>query len=94
MNSVTRRTFLKRAGLGAAAIGVATTVPSFLRNGVKSTAARPAVPAVPMGRASRTGPVIARISDASTGEITLMFDAKEVKYRNPAVVQELFRAAQ
>lgn len=94
MNPVTRRTFLKRAGLGAAAIGVATTVPSFLRNGAKPTAAKPAVPAAPMGRISRTGPVVAHISDASSGEITLLFDTKEVKYRNPAVAQELFRAAQ
>ncbi len=90
MDPVTRRTFLKRAGVGAAAVGVAATVPSFLRNGAKPSKV---TPAVPMGRVSQEGPVVAHISDANTGDITLMSGTKEVTYHNPALARELLRAS-
>jgi hypothetical protein len=91
MDPVTRRSFLKRAGLGAAAVGVAATVPSFMRDRAKPSQM---TPAVPMGRVSQSGPVVAHISDANTGDITLMSGTKEVTYHNAALARELLRAAQ
>lgn len=92
MNPVTRRTFLRQAGLGAAAVGVATTVPSFLRKGVKSGTVPTA--AKPLGRISQTGPVVAHVSDANSGDITLMFGTSELTYHNPELAHQLIRATQ
>jgi len=89
MNRVTRRVFLRRASLGVAAVGVASTVPRFLRGG----SAPVAVPARPLGRVTQEGPLVAHIRDANTGEIRLMIGSREVTYQNQALAHQLLEAA-
>ncbi len=90
MNRVTRRVFLRRASLGVAAVGVATTVPSFLRGAAKPVS----TPAMTLGKVTQQGPLVAHIPDAASGEITLMIGSREISYRNAALAQQLLGAAQ
>ncbi|MGH7666576.1 MAG: twin-arginine translocation signal domain-containing protein [Candidatus Dormibacteria bacterium] len=89
MKRVSRRAFLRQASMGAAAVGVAGTVPSFLRSGSKSPAK-----AVPMGRVSHDGPLVAHIDDVNTGEITVMVGTHAVTYRSHEVARQLLSATQ
>ena len=90
MNRVTRRVFLRNASMGAAAVGVAATVPSFLRGRAKPIS----TPSMPLAKVTQQGPLIAHIPDAASGEITLMIGNREVSYRNPGLAQTLLVAAQ
>ncbi|MGA7173043.1 MAG: twin-arginine translocation signal domain-containing protein [Candidatus Dormiibacterota bacterium] len=92
MNRVSRRTFLRQASLGAAAVGVATTVPSFLRPGSKSTGKSAAVR--PMGRVTQDGPLVAHIDDVNTGEITVMVGTRQVTLQNDQIARQLLGATQ
>ncbi|HEY6538164.1 MAG TPA: twin-arginine translocation signal domain-containing protein [Candidatus Dormibacteraeota bacterium] len=92
MKQVSRRTFLRQASLGAAAVGVATTVPSFLRPGGQGGAK--ATPAAQLGKVSHDGPLVAHIDDVNTGEITVMVGTRQVTYRNDEVARGLLRATE
>lgn len=93
MSQVSRRTFLRQASVSAAAVGVAATVPSFLRNGVKPSKSA-ATPAIRTGRIAQDGPMVAHIDDVSSGEIHLLMGTRQVTYRNPELAQQLLQAAQ
>ncbi|MGH7641841.1 MAG: twin-arginine translocation signal domain-containing protein [Candidatus Dormibacteria bacterium] len=93
MNRISRRTFLRQASMCAAAVGVATTVPSFLRPGSKSTA-KAATKAVPLGRVTHDGPLVAHIDDVNTGEITVMVGTHAVTYRSDEIARQLLTATQ
>lgn len=93
MNRVSRRTFLRQASMGAAAVGVATTVPSFLRKASKGKASS-VTAAVPTGHMTQDGPLIAHIDDANTGEITVMVGTRQVTYRNEEIARRLLSSTQ
>jgi len=94
MNKVTRRVFLRRASMGVAAVGVATTVPSFLRGSLKPTTKPSSGPARPLTAVAQQGPLVAHIQDASSGQITLMIGSREVTYQNQELAHQLLLAAQ
>ncbi|MGD0284922.1 MAG: twin-arginine translocation signal domain-containing protein [Acidimicrobiales bacterium] len=95
MESITRRSFLKRGGTGVAAAGVFAAVPSF--PGLALASRRPATVhndgvAAPAGRAA-TGPLVVHIPDPRSGEVHLMVGTREVVTRDSALVARLLRAA-
>ncbi|MGH7609105.1 MAG: twin-arginine translocation signal domain-containing protein [Candidatus Dormibacteria bacterium] len=93
MNRVSRRTFLRRASLGAAAVGVATAVPSFVRQRGQSNPEAPS-PAQRMGRVTHEGPLLAQIDDVNTGEITVMVGSRAFTYQSPTIARQLLSATQ
>ncbi len=95
MESITRRTFLKRGGTGVAAAGIFAALPSFPR--LASASPRPATVhdegiAAPTGRPA-TGPLVVHIPDPRSGEVHLMVGTREVVTRDSALVARLLRAA-
>lgn len=94
MARLSRRTFLKQSGTGAAAVGFATAVP---RLSGRSFSHRPAQVhsagvAAPEGRAA-TGPLVVHIPDPKKGEVHLMVGTRKVVHQDPALVARLVRAA-
>ena len=92
MNRVSRRTFLRQASMGAA-VGVATTVPSFLRRSDKGKASSE-IAAAPAGHVTQEGPLVAHIDDVNTGEISVMVGTRQVTYRNHEIARRLLSSAQ
>ncbi len=95
MASMSRRTFLKRGGAGAAAAGFLAAIPAF--PGRAWAARRPATVhnrgvAAPSGRAA-TGPLVVHVPDPRSGEVHLMVGTREVVRRDPALVARLVRDA-
>jgi hypothetical protein len=85
MSNASRRTFLTAAGAGAAAVGIAAFAPAS------------ASAATGQGSSATTGlpsgePLVAYVSDASTGELTLMVGEREVHIKNPKLVSALHAA--
>jgi len=95
MESISRRTFLKRGGTGAAAAGFLAALPAFPGRAWGSE--RPATvhiggAAAPTQRAG-TGPLVVHIPDPRAGEVHLMVGTREVVRRDPALVARIVRAA-
>jgi hypothetical protein len=95
MAGISRRTFLKRGGTGAAAAGFLAAIPAF--PGRSWASMRPATVhsegvAAPAGRAA-TGPIVVHIPDPRTGDVHLMVGTREVVTRDRALVARLVRAA-
>lgn len=88
MNGMSRRVFLKRASLGAAAVGVASIVPSFLRN----SSGQASRVALPTGRVAQSGPLVAHIEDANEGTITLLIGERQVTFRDERIARQLLQA--
>jgi len=84
MESITRRSFLKRGGTGVAAAGILVAVPSFPK--LASVSPRPATVhsdgvAAPVGRPA-TGPLVVHIPDPRSGEVHMMVGTREVVTRD------------
>jgi hypothetical protein len=86
MSDATRRTFLVAAGAGAAAIGVATVAPASAAAATTKGSNQPAQ--LPTGE-----PLVAYVSDASTGEVTLLVGEREVLIKDRDLVSRLTSAA-
>ena len=85
MNHLSRRTFIGRAAAGVAA---ATVV------GVPALAAATSQPLDDDGDArDLAGPVVARVRDLRTGEITLYAGIEEISYTDRTLARRLARAA-
>ncbi|HET6687695.1 MAG TPA: hypothetical protein VFH02_14385 [Jiangellaceae bacterium] len=85
MNHVSRRTFIGRAAAGVAA---ATVV------GVPALAAATSQPPDDDGDApDLAGPVVARVRDVRTGELTLYVGTDEITYTDRSLARRLVRAA-
>ena len=95
MASISRRTFLKRSGAGAAAAGFAAAIPAFPGRAWasrKTATVQSEGVAVPAGRAA-TGPLIVHIPDPRTGELHLLVGTREVVHTDRALVARLVRDA-
>jgi hypothetical protein len=94
MESITRRTFLKRGGTGVAAAGIFAAIPSFpgLLASRRPATVHNAGVAAPAGRPA-TGPLVVHIPDPRSGEVHLMVGTREVVRRDSALVARLLRAA-
>jgi len=95
--NLSRRSFLHRGALTAAAVAVAGSVPG-LSGLVASTA--PEAPALDAGvneagdSDALTEPLVAQVKDLTTGEMSLFQGEREVVVRLPALAQSLLAAAQ
>lgn len=100
MEPVTRRLFLMRSSLVAAAAGALTTVPGLAGVfGATATDAPALDDATTMGaeadagEADLTQPLVAHVKDLSTGEISLFSGTREFVTHDPQLASRLFRAA-
>jgi hypothetical protein len=87
MNNVSRRAFLKTAGVatGAAALTASPAVAAAIEPGTIETA--------PSGRVPNE-PVVAIIRDAGLGEVTVLSGKTEKTYKDRVLVKRIMKAAQ
>jgi hypothetical protein len=94
---LSRRKFIHRGTLTAAAVGVATSVPGWsglLTSGVASApAAEEDATQVDGEMGAVSQPLFAQVKDLSTGEISVFQGEREVIIRDTAVANRLFSAA-
>jgi len=92
-----RRTFIHRGTLTAAAVGVVTSVPGWsglLTSGLAAAPAAEDDAGEVDGEAGAVAPpLVAHIKDLSTGEISVFQGEREVVIRDAAVANRLFSAA-
>ncbi len=96
LGDLSRRAFLRRGTVGAAAAGVLASVPGL--SGLLSTGSSevPAVEGDLAGTESGVGtlsePLVAHVKDLGTGEISLFRGAQEIVVRDPALARRLLAA--
>jgi len=97
MSPLSRRLFLIRSSMAAAAAGVAASVPAVAGTLGTTAADAPAADEAVTGAESETAelsePLVAHIKDLSTGEISLFNGTREVVTHDPQLANQLFRAA-
>jgi hypothetical protein len=86
-NDHTRRNFLIASGTGAAAIGVVAAMPSI------ASASPPSSPEPSAPTAADAGPLVAHISDPSSGTLSLLVGDQEVIVHDHDLVGRITRAA-
>jgi hypothetical protein len=90
MTDSTRRNFLIATGASAAAVGVAAALPTAAG---ASTAGSAGTPAKPLKTPKNAAPLVAHVSDPSTGEVSLLVGEREVKIHDHDLVARLSHAA-
>jgi hypothetical protein len=89
-----RRAFLRRGTLAAAAVGVIGTVPGLSGLLVGGAAEAPAAESAATEAEGDVGPLteplVAHVKDLGTGEISLFQGEQETVVRNPALARQLF----
>ncbi|MGH9060018.1 MAG: hypothetical protein ACRDZY_10960 [Acidimicrobiales bacterium] len=94
---VSRRVFLRNGTLGATVLGMVASVPGLagLLGGASSEA--PAVTGAATDAEAAapelSGPIVAHVTNAATGDVSLYVGEREIPYRDPTLVQHLLRAA-
>jgi len=84
MAKLTRRSFMSRATVGAAAIGVAAgALGATVGSDVVESLSKPA---------ALTNPLMLYVTDASSGEVTYLIGAQSITRRDPALIARLIRA--
>ncbi|MET3806566.1 anaerobic selenocysteine-containing dehydrogenase [Nakamurella sp. UYEF19] len=91
MNSSNRRTFIKAAGAGAAAVGAVALVPSATGSLAEGKAVTAAVPSAVLPAAAK-GAMVAYIHDVSTGEVSVMVEGHEVTVTDHQLVAKIAHA--
>ncbi|MFZ0251043.1 MAG: hypothetical protein WAL61_13935 [Acidimicrobiales bacterium] len=95
--NLSRRTFLRRGTLTAAAVAVAGSVPGLSGIVAGTTAAAPTVESDVNDVEDDAGvlaePLVAQVKDVTTGEISLFQGEREVVVRLPALARSLLSAA-
>jgi hypothetical protein len=97
VRGLTRRSFLRTGSLGAVGVGLIGSVPGL--SGLLGFASADAPGLSAAGSEADSvapevsGPIIAHVTDASAGEVSLYIGEREVAYRDPVLVQHLLRAA-
>ena len=90
MNGSTRRTFLRSAGVGAAAVGAAALTPVVVST-TEAQAPAPAGNAQPLP-AGAAGSMVAYIHDIAKGEVSVMVEGREVMITDHQLVATLAHA--
>jgi hypothetical protein len=94
MPNISRRIFLRNASIGVIATGVVSA------GGVGLLTGPGGAEIAPVDLASSDTPllegsgVIAHVVDAKSGEISIFVGTKQISLTNPALAQQLLRAAQ
>jgi hypothetical protein len=97
MGELSRRAFLIRSSMGAAAIAVGSALPG-LPNLLSEAegdapAADDAATTVAAGTPSVTQPLIAHVTDLQSGEMSLFMGEREFTISDPGLASRLFGAA-
>ena len=95
MGHLNRRQFLQRGSLAVAAAGVASVVPGVAAAlDDASPALSTEAPAAVEGAVPSMGePLVARVTDATTGEIQMFFGTNATTVKDPELAARLVRAA-
>jgi hypothetical protein len=97
LSDVSRRTFLRRGTVAAAAIGLVGSVPGLSGLLAGSASEAPAVESGATQAEAEAGnlaqPLLAHVKDLNTGEISLFHGETEVVVRDPALARRLMSAA-
>jgi len=88
MSQTTRRSFLLRSSVGAAAVGAAVAFDPATAAAATSTGSTE----LPAGAAER-GPIVAYIDDVHSGDISVLVGDRSVVVHDPAFVAALAHAA-
>jgi hypothetical protein len=88
MTDLNRRSFLKQTSLGAATLGLLSSLPALAAIPDSPQATKPELPA-----AAFSGPMIAHVSDVATGEVALLVGAREIIFHDTELVARLMKAA-
>jgi hypothetical protein len=86
MTDLNRRSFLKQTSVGAATLGLLSSLPALAAIPDSPLATKPEVPA-----AAFSGPMIAHVSDVATGEVALLVGAREIIFHDPQLVARLMK---
>jgi hypothetical protein len=87
MTKLTRRSFLMQTSASAATLSLLPVIPAL------AAVAHSPEALVPGSPAAFTGPLVAHVSDVTTGEITLLVGSREVVFRDRHLVGRLIKAA-
>jgi hypothetical protein len=87
MAKLSRRGFIKRTSLGAAAAGALAAAPSLGAGTVGTEIA-----ATDLAAADLAGPLVAHVSDVASGELSVLAGTREVVIRDPELIARLVRA--
>jgi len=100
MAEVSRRIFLMRSSIVAAAAGAATAIPGLAGVIGSAGADAPALDGsaaeldgAALDASGSAGPLVVHVRDVSTGEIGILTGTREVVVRDPALVARLIRAS-
>jgi hypothetical protein len=95
MGRLNRRQFLQKGSLAVAAAGVVSAVPGVaaVLDDAAPAASPDATAAVEGAAPSMSEPLVARVTDATTGEIQMFFGTNSAKVTDPQLVNSLLRAA-
>jgi len=92
--SIGRRAFLRAGVVGASAAGAVDAFPGALAGlvaaGPEASSAAPELEG--MAGEELSAPIVAHITDAASGEVSLYVGEREVVYRDAQLVQRLLRA--
>lgn len=88
MSKLTRKGFLGKTTVGAAAIGAMVVAP-----GISHVTEADAAPELKLRPEELTSPLVAHVRDFRTGEVAVMVGTREVVYRDPQFVKRLLKAA-
>ena len=88
MTDLNRRSFLKQTSVGAATLGLLSSLRALAAIPDSPQATKPEVPA-----AAFSGPMIAHVSNIATGEVALLVGAREIIFHDPEFVAPLMKAA-
>jgi hypothetical protein len=95
MAKLTRRGFLEKTSVGAAAVGALITVPGLTK--VPNAKAAPAPTSsdavIDLSAAERSGLLVAHVRNLKTGEIALMVGTREIVFHDRRFVARLVKAA-
>jgi hypothetical protein len=86
MEDFSRRIFVRRAGMGALAVGLVAGSPA-IANAATSTAAAPA--AAPVAAAPSTEPVVAHVVDASSGLVHVFVGTRMIAVTDHGLARSL-----
>jgi hypothetical protein len=86
MSEHSRRTFLRGAGVSAAAVTVAAVLPSGIASAATTDGTESSAPAT-------TKPVVAYVTDPSAGKITVLHGEKEIVVTDKGLARRIAKLA-